>query len=235
MFSGAVVWDERPLPQTPDAEWFPNHTYEAEMMDHRRGKICQSRQHYYAAACGVEPALPVLHPIRADVAAWTAAYKDAVLLFPFVSRPEWNSRALMPTWWKCLIDEVRKAGMRPVVVGASYGDVKSFPCEYAAGLTPQHLLGLITAARATVCTDTGPAHLAGVARKPALVILGPTTPEVFGLYPSVRCLQGSLPCAGCWWASKYWSKPCDSFCASAHTVTPTKVVEELLNTAWQQT
>lgn len=59
-------------------------------------------------------------------------------------------------------------------------------------------LALCERAEAIICNDGGPAHFAGLAGLPAVVIFGPESPELYRpLSPAARVLYRPLPCSPC--------------------------------------
>ena len=69
------------------------------------------------------------------------------------------------------------------------GDLTGLPVEgLAAGLASVDLL---------VACDSGPVHLAGAVRTPALAIFGPTSPERWGPPPPGRAVRFPIDCAPC--------------------------------------
>ena len=59
-------------------------------------------------------------------------------------------------------------------------------------------LTLCANARAMLCNDGGPAHFAGLARLPAVVLFGPETPALYApLSPYAITVYRSLPCSPC--------------------------------------
>ena len=69
------------------------------------------------------------------------------------------------------------------------GDLTRLPVEgLAAGLASVDLL---------VSCDSGPVHLAGAVRTPALAVFGPTSPERWGPQPPGRAVRFPIDCAPC--------------------------------------
>ncbi len=59
-------------------------------------------------------------------------------------------------------------------------------------------LALCERAEAIICNDGGPAHFAGLAGLPAVVLFGPESPELYRpLSPGARVLYRPLPCSPC--------------------------------------
>lgn len=109
------------------------------------------------------------------------------LLFPGSRRAEkeWPGFAELTE----LLLEGGEGGAPIPVVWA--GDVETpgrdWPTDRFINLTGQTALDclptLIAGARATVCNDSGPMHLAAAMGRPVLGIFGPTSPQRFGPYP----------------------------------------------------
>jgi heptosyltransferase-2 len=76
-------------------------------------------------------------------------------------------------------------------------DLTRLPVEgLAAGLAAVDLL---------VACDSGPVHLAGAARTPALSIFGPTSPERWGPVPPGQAVRFPIDCSPC---SNHGGKRC---------------------------
>jgi hypothetical protein len=105
--------------------------------------------------------------------------------------------------------------------------------------TPRQRDQTITQAAALAClcdllitNDSGMAHIAANCRIPALVLLGPTTPDVFAHSPEIRTISSTHPCTGCRFQPPF-TKRCDRRCDSLAALTVDQVytrAAEILST-----
>jgi len=68
----------------------------------------------------------------------------------------------------------------------------------AGGTGLPEMVGLIQKAKAMVCNDSGPMHVAAAVRCPLVALFGPTDPARTGPHtPTARIVRRSLPCSPC--------------------------------------
>ncbi len=140
---------------------------------------------HYAEACGATPLLPEVKPLSSDVRTWAERYRGCAILCPGAA---WPSRRWPPEKWKELAFLLVSAGIRAVIIdrtgGQEYGDM-------LIGLPPMKVAALMTVARCVVSNDSGMAHVAGMLRRPVVVINQDYKGEhIYGLYPGFRNVQG---------------------------------------------
>jgi len=112
--------------------------------------------------------------------------------------------------------------------------VKTPRCASLMGHTrnTRDLLGLFHISALVVTNDSGPAHLAGIAERPVIVLFGPETPVLYEpLGPHVRTLYAGLCCSPCYSAWNHRSSPClSNTCLHAISVEEVfEVCEEFLD------
>jgi hypothetical protein len=92
------------------------------------------------------------------------------------------------------------------------------------GAPADRVAGVLLNAACVVGLDSGLSHLAGALGAPTVVLTGQTSGEcVFSCYPSVRWIDGPLPCKGCWWQSPYSEATCKGHCPSLYAIGPHQV------------
>lgn len=115
------------------------------------------------------------------------------------------------------------AGYRVIVLVAD--KQPHFKSQQFVRVPAAHAAGILMNAAVTVTSDSGMAHLGGLLGAKVVVTCGPTRGEqIFGLYPTVRVLQGKLDCDGCHWQVPYDVQRCDPSCANLTTILPEDVL-----------
>lgn len=178
-------------------------------------------ERYCANAGGVKPILPVLRD-RARLRARGQPYAGCVAVAPFGA---WVDRLWRIESWRTLIRLLKEAGHRVVVLDKSEGQCKTLDCEYLAGASAEWVASVLLNARCLIGLDSGPLHFAGCLGVPGIGLFGKTAgKDIFGLYPSIQCVQGVLDCDGCWWQAPYRDQHCKTTCASMGTILPADIV-----------
>jgi heptosyltransferase-2 len=174
--------------------------------------------HATLRALGVRPQAdaPVLAPAP-DATERVAALCAAHALSPgrfVIFLPGSNAAGWLKRWgaerYAALARQLLKDGLADRVALVGGGDEVE-ECAQIAASDPARIVNLNGAlrlldipvlaatARAIVGNDTGPGHLAACARKPMLILCGPTDPErVKPFGPRVHTLQADLPCINCY-------------------------------------
>jgi ADP-heptose:LPS heptosyltransferase len=220
LFDGYDHLSTTPLPGV--AEFHPHATYPAQMAQRTQG----GRVGYYARACGegVSPTLPAARPLWPKAVEWAEPYRGAIVLSPWSAYQ--NRTWLLPGWLqleRLLLDRDRRV---VVLGGAGEFRVVPFRGEKVCGESPARVAALMSVAGCVVGNDSGMVHLAGMLRRPTIALCGPIAgAKVFGLYPSVRVIDGPLRCSDCHWSGRdYRSGVCDVLCASLAAIEPGHVL-----------
>ncbi|MBS2016740.1 MAG: glycosyltransferase family 9 protein [Deltaproteobacteria bacterium] len=125
--------------------------------------------------------------------------------------PQSNYLSGLKNWpvaaWRALVRSIQDRGQEVVVCGTQEAcdaleEGASRPChrfDYSdPGLSGDitNLASVVNAARATVCLDSGPAHLASLLERPCISLWGPTSPALYAS-PNNVVLRASLcpPCS----------------------------------------
>jgi len=151
------------------------------------------RRERYAKNVGASGSrLPALRDSAAVRRAGEAT-TGCVVLAPFCEDP---SRQWPLTEWLMLESLLYGAGFSTIVLhDRPSADIAAFiHSNLFLGESPTKVVGVISSAAAIVSNDSGMAHVGGVLGT-ATVVVGPTrTPgDVYGGYPSVKCLGGEPP------------------------------------------
>jgi predicted O-methyltransferase YrrM len=197
----------------------PHDTYAAQNAERLR----RPRWEHYAAACGTRARLPLPRPLPADALGWARRYRGCVALSPWSS---YSSRSWPLTHWLELQRLLEAAGFRVVVLdgpgsaaGAHRADV--FSCERVLGEAAARVAALLLESGCLVGNDSGACHVAGMLGAAAVALCGQIDGnKLFGIYPSVKVINGGLPCSGCHWWGPAYRRECDSACASLAAIPP---------------
>ncbi len=153
-----------------------------------RGK---PRWMYYADACDVTPELPPIKPLPQEVLAWAERYRGCVVLCPWATS---TARTWHSDRWRELAFLFVSAGIRAVVIDQDGTEERNRHfSDWLIGLSPQKVAALMMVASCVVSNDSGMAHVAGMLRRPVVVLNEHYLGEnVYGLYPGFRNVQGRL-------------------------------------------
>jgi ADP-heptose:LPS heptosyltransferase len=208
LFTGFEVSVDKVDPM-PDCDYVctPVDSYNRELADRWQSK---TRAEWYCDECNCgKPGLPTLAPFTE--LEWAGQYRDCVCICPTSA---WSSRELLPSWWKCLIHEIKKMGLRPVVICRDEPKIRQYACERLANESAARIASLMSVSRCFVGLDSGMSHVASCIVR-SVVMCGPTNgSRIYNVYPNVECVQGGLPCTGCAWRGEFFSQQCNSNCAS---------------------
>lgn len=153
-------------------------------------------------------------------------FSDCVMLFPFSHEParEWSIQH-----WSGLERLLNNRGLQTAVCHSSDSKISLLKSRRLIGASPEHLAGAMLNAKCVVGNDSGPAHLGGILGVKTIV-LGGYTPvqQIFGIYPRVICLQGSLPCSGCC-AGRPMDSRCRKSCGNLQVISPEQVLDAILD------
>lgn len=198
----------------------PHDTYARQMEEH----TVKGRWVYYAEACGTTAVLPLPRPLPAGARAWAAPDAGCVVLAPFTAK--YQDRDWPKPHWLDLEQRLLATGRRVVIVD-NHGPPRTagFRSPVLAE-SPARLAALVGGASCVVGNDSGLSHLAGMMRTPTIVLCGPVEGEkVYGIYPTVRVLDGPLSCTGCHWrGAARAAAGCTTTCASLHAIAPAEVL-----------
>ncbi len=169
----------------------PNaHTYVPCTVTAERA-IQKPRWMAYAEVCGTKAVLPPVNPLPADDLAWAERYRGCVVISPWSAG---GNRLWDVGKWKRLAFLCVSAGARAIVIdrageenrNAAFGDT-------LLGLPPTRVAALMCAAACVVGCDSGMAHVAGMLRRPVIVLNQDYKGEhIYGLYPGFKNVQGRL-------------------------------------------
>lgn len=214
--------------------FYPYETYAAQNNERlARGQ----RVDYYAESCDqVKPVLPSVRPLSAHITSWAEQYRNHVVLVPFSTS---KNRTWLLSHWLMLETLLNDLRIPTVVVdGGEPGKTATEPTTRRADVfrqaklvnqRPAEIAALMQVSTCVIANDSGMAHLGGVLGVPTIALNGPILGEkVFGIYPSVRSLNGPMVCSGCHWHGPHWRAPCDTLCASLQAIEPQTVVEAVL-------
>ncbi|MBI5584765.1 MAG: hypothetical protein HY892_13195 [Deltaproteobacteria bacterium] len=144
-----------------------------------------------------------------------------VMLFPGAN---FSSRQYPANYWCCLAWELFGKGIPCAVFDTAYSEMlEKFPLWFY-GVEMEDLAALVKRADLVVGNDSFPAHLSGTLGTPALVLLGPTNPQVYRYLPDVRTLSSDrIDCSGCHFGPPFRSV-CDLGCLSLYRLFPEEVL-----------
>ena len=195
---------------------------------------CQSRAaiprwERYARNVGAgRPMLPELNDPE-GLRELGSEFAGSIVLAPFST---WTNREWRIESWVTLETMLTKAGYRVVIVDKTDPQrphkLAPLAGEKVVDAPADMVAAVLLNAAVVVGNDSGIAHLAGIMGVPTIAICGQTTgKDIFGIYPRVTSLQGSLDCSGCWWQAPYDGARCDPCCAAMQTILPTHVLAEI--------
>lgn len=165
-------------------------------------------------------------------------WKGSIVLAPFSTHTHRDWRVEN---WQTLERLLRDRGYRTVIfhrelppelrVNKDVAALELLRSERAVDLDARSAVDLFVNVDCIVSNDSGPAHLAGLIGRPAIVLCGQVRgSDVYSCYPSVRPLDGSLDCAGCYWnepnvGGQYNPQRCLPCCANLQSITPRQVAD----------
>ena len=163
------------------------------------------------------------------------AGRPVVCVSPFANSPtrQWPIR-----YWVELIERLKRRKLavftlyRPLRPG-EVDPLRNLPGRNFSSHNPEEVAAVIDRSDIVVGNDSGMCHVAGILRKPALSVCGPTDGHiVFGGWPTVRHIQAPGACAGClWFQDGGWKTWCSFGCGILADLKPDVViprVEEIL-------
>lgn len=154
-----------------------------------RGKG-ESRAEKIAGECGVKPALPTPRPIPEAAQAWARPHAGAVVIIPFTHHAD---RSWPLSDWRTLATSLRASGQRVIVISTKNWrkDLDGFPADAVLlDESAERVAALLSVAAIVVGPDTGPMHLAGLLRRPAVCLSRHFPGErIYGVYGTVRSLD----------------------------------------------
>jgi len=205
---------------------------EADVRDHRLAPTLAvekqarggglSRAGRYAAACGVPgPRRPAVRPLP------PSPNPGCVVLCP--STAGWPRREWLAPNWAALEDGLLQADLDVVVLTHEPERFETLRSPKVRG-APAHVASLMNEARLVVGGDTGLMHLCGAVGAPGLVLCGPFLGGlVYDVWPSVRTLDGKLPCRGCY--EQDLGPACAQTCAALNQISPQEILATILRQA----
>ncbi len=152
-------------------------------------------------------------------------HAGAIVLCPWSTGrwSEWSVQA-----WLTLENRLHAAGYRTVILHIEAKRCERFKGAKVIHQSPERVAGVMLNAACVVGIDSGLAHLAGTLGAPLIVLGGATRVEqIFGMYPTANCVQGSLGCSGCFNLGPDCNDTCRENCANIHSVTPDRVFAEV--------
>lgn len=138
--------------------------------------------------------------------------------------------------WCQLIERLKHKGFavfilhRPIPPGVP-DPIRSIPVRRFGSNDPHQVAAVIQQSDMTVGCDSGMCHVAGLLRKPALAVCGPTVGSiVFGGWPTVRQVQAPGSCTGClWFQENGWKPWCGFGCGALADTQPSMVEPRIEN------
>lgn len=193
----------------------------------------KTRLSRYCEAIGVsKPRIPPLLD-STRVGSLMGAYHGAVLIAPTITRSKYVCREWPIMFWAELCRRLLSMGRKVVALGDDAERLKPLPdtVERLVSLDAAPLVSVVLNSSLLIGQDSGLSHLAGLLGSPCLVLIGPTNgAAIYSPYPSVRWVDGKLPCQGCWWHPPYTYEACGARgCASLATVTVDEVLGSVLS------
>lgn len=176
----------------------------------------RTRAQWYGLACdGTAPRHP--RPRRLP----RSPYPGCVALCPLTAG--WTRREWLLPNWLALEKALSDAGFAVVVLGHDPAQLAPFASPKLTG-EPATVAALLAECRLAIGCDTGLMHLCGALSAPGLVLSGPTLGGlVYGDWPSIRALEGALPCRGCY--GEILGPACQTTCAAINQIPLDAVLE----------
>lgn len=195
------------------------HEIDRDYGDELRTRCAVPRWLRYCRNLGLdEPVLPTLHA-RENLRERGKAYRGVIVLAPF------SSERLRDYPHMDQLEAVLLAqGHRAIILHHRANRLRLFRGEKIISENAETLASVLLNARCVIGGDTGMMHLAGIMGQPAIVLSGPTRGEdIYGFYPRVRFLNGSLDCTGCFWQHPH-SGACHPRCPALSSICPQDVL-----------
>jgi Macrocin-O-methyltransferase (TylF)/Glycosyltransferase family 9 (heptosyltransferase) len=218
--TGDQVVDREP---PASSTYRPVETYPKELEARNGAQRCN----WYAAACGSAWLHPEpIHPPD-DAVRWAERWRGCVVLAPWCTV---HNREWLTSRWIHLVRELAYRGYESVVISDAINpgsDPELWGTSTIRVATAEQIGALFRVVTCVIGNDSGMAHVAGGLRRPAIVLCGQQRGEtIYGCYPSVRVVNGPLPCSGCHWRGHWgWHPQCDHLCASLQAIEPGQVAD----------
>jgi hypothetical protein len=117
-------------------------------------------------------------------------YAGCVALAPFSTDP---GRNYPLSSWRAVEHLLREAGRRVLLLDDRHGRLRDFKSEKLEGTPAATVAAALLNCSCLAGNDSGMAHLAGCLGVPTVALCGQWPGErVYGIYPSVRCLDGPV-------------------------------------------
>lgn len=133
---------------------------------------------------------------------------DSTPIVAVIPGARWPSKLWQASKYVEIVRKLSQEGMRCVLLGApsdrALADeicrgVQGNVVDLVGRTTLRELVAVIESARAVVCQDSGPMHIAAALNKPTVAVFGPTNPARTGPYsPAARVTRLPLPCSPCY-------------------------------------
>ena len=159
------------------------------------------------------------------------AGRPVVCVAPYAHSPtrQWPVR-----YWVELISILEKLKLavftlyKPPREG-EHDQLRKLPIRAFKSTDPQEVAAVVARSDMVIGNDSGVCHIAGILRKPALSICGPTDGNiVFGGWPTVRHIQAPGACAGClWYQDGGWKPWCSYGCGILADLKPAAVLPRI--------
>jgi len=170
----------------------PHDTYQQQLRERTR----KPRWEYYADVCGTKAVLPERKSLPAEPLDWARQYTGSVVLCPFSA---WKDRTWMLSHWLELERLLKERGHRVLVCDNDQNRSRAFTSEKIY-TDPLHATALLYMAGCVVANDSGMAHVGAIQRTPTVAVCALIEGEkIFGIYPTVKVLNGPFRCTGCHW------------------------------------
>lgn len=120
-------------------------------------------------------------------------YRGCVVLCPFSLHDvrEWPLANWVELERLLIADGFRTVVMHSKAQADGHRSLEGFKGEIVCGLSPARTAGIMLNARLVIGNDSGMAHLAGILKRPVLVLCGDYPGDaIFGCYPGAKCIEG---------------------------------------------
>lgn len=201
-------WDDTPTDKT----FSPYDSYRLELW---QGK--KTRPELYSQFCdNVELTIPPHKELD------NTQFNDHVVLVPFT---DCTNRNWLIQNWTVLEQLLITKGYNVVIMSKFEDGLEKFISQRVIQIPPFDAASIIKTAKCVISADTGIMHLAGLLGAPGIVLTaGITGDRVFSLYPTVRHVNGGLPCNNCRWVGTI-STLCTQICASLQLIHPQTIAD----------
>ena len=201
-------------PRKPDRVFKPFECNKLECSERSRPR---GRADYYAMFCdNVKPTLPTL-----KISLPPSEHPGCVLLAPWSN---WSQREYkrFPEIEKIFLER----GEDVVIV-----DDRARPrhSQYRGtkfvGREPAQVYALLRKCKFIIGNDSGIAHCGGAIGAKTIALCGPTTGQVFSVWPTVRAIQGPMACTGCYWVNMAFND-CLATCHALQALEPMEIYDK---------